>query len=158
MPIEKSAGAVVFYRAPEGKIEYLLIENGLNKYWGFPKGWIGESENLETAALREVGEETGLKDLKLIDGFKETVRYFLKAKYDYQIEHGFKKGQTILKFVTYFLGESSTRNVKLSFEHNNFVWLEFKDAYKKLSSYSHKQNAEILKKGHDFLTQHFLSS
>lgn len=152
MPVEKSAGAVVFYRGPAGKIEYLLIKSGVKGIWGFPKGLIEEGEDLKGAALREVAEETGLKDLVLVEGFKETVKYFFKVKYDYQLQMGYKIGEAVLKFATYFLTESKTKNVKLSFEHSEYIWLEFDEAYRR--ALSRKQHAEILKKAQEFLMKH----
>jgi 8-oxo-dGTP pyrophosphatase MutT (NUDIX family) len=150
MPIEKSAGAVVFYRSPEGKIEYLLLEHRAG-HWGFPKGLIEKGEKLEQTVLRECKEETGLEDLSLIGGFKETIRYFFKVKFDYQVkERGFKMGQNVMKFATYFLVESKNRKVKLSFEHLNFAWLEFGAALENLKKHN-QSNQEVLKKANEFL-------
>jgi len=54
-----AGGGVVFNR--EG--EFLAIErNGL---WDLPKGKLDEGEDFEQAALREVEEETGLRDVEL---------------------------------------------------------------------------------------------
>lgn len=149
MPVEKSAGAVVFYREPDGKIEYLLLEHRAG-HWNFPKGLIEKGEKIEEAALRETKEETGLDDVKLVGGFKETVRYFMKVKYDYQVkERGWKMGQIILKFVTYFLAESKNKNVRLSFEHVGFEWLSFKEAMERSKSLKNMQ--PVLKKADEFL-------
>ncbi len=150
MPIEKSAGAVVFYRSPEGKIEYLLLEHRAG-HWGFPKGLIEKGEKLEKTALRECQEEAGLDDLHLINGFKETIRYFFKVKYDYQVkERGYKMSQNVIKFVTYFLAESKDQKVKLSFEHLNFTWLELGAAMENLKEHN-QSNQEVLKKANEFL-------
>ena len=148
MPIEKSAGAVVFYRSPVKNIEYLLIKHGPDGNWGFPKGLIEKGEKLEQAALREAKEEAGLDQLTIIDGFKETIRIFFRVKFDYQLERGMKKGETVLKFITYFLAESKSQKVKLSFEHSDFCWLEFEAATEKIKF---KTDKEILKKANDFL-------
>lgn len=150
MPIEKSAGAIIFYKDPDGKIEYLLIQNsrGTQNY-GFPKGLIEKGEGLVEAALREATEEVGLKNLTLIEGFKETARYFYKAKFDYQFKRGFKPGDTVMKFATYFLMESKDKKVKLSFEHEAYEWLVFADAMDKLKR--HKPTQLILKKAEEFL-------
>ncbi len=156
MPVEKSAGAVVFYRGKGGKIEYLLLEHRAG-HWGFPKGLIEKGEKLEEAALRECREETGLEELKLIPGFKETIRYFFKVKYDYQIkERGYKMGQTMLKFVTYFLADAADKKVTLSFEHENFSWFDYNEAAEKLKKM--QGIAGVLKNADEFLGQHFLSS
>ena len=149
MPVEKSAGAVVFFWAPGGKIEYLLLEHRAG-HWKFPKGLIEKGEKLEVTAKRECCEETGLGELELVFGFKETERYFFKVKYDYQVkERGYKIGQTLLKFVTYFLAESKSKDVKLSFEHENYGWFDYESATGKLKK--SKSSQEILKKADEFL-------
>ena len=162
MPIEKSAGAIVFYNGRNARytehsarykeedniIKYLFLKHK-SENWNFPKGLIEEGENLEGAALRECKEETGLEEIELIPGFKETIKFFFKVKYDYQLERGFKIGQTVLKFVTYFLIQSKTKDVKISFEHEGYEWLTFEEALERLKKYKNSQ--EILKKANDFI-------
>lgn len=148
MPVEKSAGAVVFYKSGQ-KIEYLLIRNSSGKTWGFPKGIVEKDDELKATAIREVKEEAGLTDLEFVDGFKQTVRYFLKAKYPYQLAMGFKPGQTILKFATYFLARAKDKEVKLSFEHDDFVWLEFVKARELAAAGSKK----VLEEAEKFLRE-----
>lgn len=151
MPVEKSAGAVVFYRGDGGEIEYLLLEHRAG-HWGFPKGLIEKGEQLKAAALRECREETGLQNLKLISGFKETIRYFFKVKYDYQVkERGYIMGQTMLKFVTYFLAEAADKKITLSFEHENFGWFNYDEAADKLEKM--QGMAGVLKKTDEFLNK-----
>jgi len=148
MPVEKSAGAVIFRKAVGGRIEYLLLQRP-EKTWCFPKGMIEKGEKLEEAARRETQEETGLKTLIFINGFKETVKYFFKVKYDYQLERGLKLGEGVLKFVTHFLAEADkNEEVRISFEHLDFAWLEFDEALKILRINNDKQ---ILKKADEFL-------
>jgi len=148
MPVEKSAGAVVFYRSPEGKIEYLLLQHRA-EHWAFPKGLIERNEKPDEAAKREVREETGLEDFDIILGFKETEKYFFKVKYDYQIkERGWKEGEGVLKFVTYFLAQAKTKQVKLSHEHISYLWLNYEDA---LENVTYSGAKKILNKANEFL-------
>jgi len=60
---EISAGGVVFRRSPRG-VRFLLIRDSY-KNWGFPKGHLEGEELPDAAAMREVGEETGLQGLTL---------------------------------------------------------------------------------------------
>jgi 8-oxo-dGTP pyrophosphatase MutT (NUDIX family) len=60
---ETSAGGVV-YRRESGAPLFLLIRDSYTN-WGFPKGHVEPGERTEDAALREVQEETGLRDLAL---------------------------------------------------------------------------------------------
>lgn len=115
MLVEKSAGAVLFYRGES--VEYLLL---LSTYWGFPKGQIEPAEDEKDAALREIREETGLA-VTLVDGFRHVDDYW------YQ-----RRGRRIHKEAIYFLAEASSRNSKLSWEHEEMDWLSYEAAFKKL--------------------------
>jgi bis(5'-nucleosidyl)-tetraphosphatase len=142
MPVEKSAGAVIFRRERD-QIFYLLLHypgvshRAEKDYWDFPKGHIEKGEKIEDTVKREVFEETGLKEIKILPGFKETIKYFFKFE-----------GKNILKFVTFFLAETKEKKVKISFEHTGYEWLPYGEAIKKLTF---KNAKEILKKAHEFL-------
>lgn len=58
---EVSAGGIVFRRGDDG-VRFLLIRDSYQN-WGFPKGHLEAGESPDAAALREVGEETGLGEL-----------------------------------------------------------------------------------------------
>ena len=63
---EPTAGGVVFRRDTKTKqLEILLIQDAKNR-WTIPKGHIEEGETAKDTAKREIGEETGLKDLKIL--------------------------------------------------------------------------------------------
>ena len=143
MPIEKSAGAVIF-REKEGKNFYLLLSypTGSRRpkpYWDLPKGHVEKGEALEDTVKREVKEETGLEDIKIIPDFKETIKYFFKWE-----------GKNILKFVTFYLAETKTNSVKISEEHIGYKWLPYNEAIKQLTF---KNAKEIIKKADDFLSR-----
>jgi len=135
MPVERSAGAVIF-RREKGKVLYLLLhyEEG---HWDFPKGHVEKGEKTEETIRREVREETGITDLAFVDGFKETIRYFFWA--------GKKR---ILKFVVYTLAETPQKDVKLSFEHVDHIWLPFEEAKAKITFATSRR---VLQKGDAFL-------
>lgn len=148
MPVEKSAGVIVFYIEKNNEIKYLLLKHKPAS-WDFPKGLVERGENLEAAAIRECQEETGIKITELAPGFKETIKFFFKVKYEYQVERGFKMGQTVLKFVTYFLAQSKTKHIEVSFEHEGYEWLAFNEIIKRLKK--RKESQKILEKANDFI-------
>jgi bis(5'-nucleosidyl)-tetraphosphatase len=120
---ERSAGAVVFHDAPEGPREYLLLRYG-SGHWGFPKGHVEHGETDETAARREVAEETSIppEAQRFIHGFVEPTRYT------------FRRGRVrVEKEVLFFLIQALTRDVKVSAEHTTFTWLPFHAALARLT-------------------------
>ena len=132
---ETSAGAVVF-REEKGNALYLLLhyEEG---HWDFPKGHIEKGEEEKETAEREIEEETGIKKISFIEGFKEKIKYFYK-----------REGQTIYKEVVFYLCETKESKIKISFEHIGYKWLDYEDA---LNQLTFKNAKEILKKAHSFL-------
>lgn len=64
---EPTAGGVVYRRNPNNRdIEILLIQDAKDR-WTIPKGHIEEGESAKETAEREVLEETGLKELKVLN-------------------------------------------------------------------------------------------
>lgn len=133
--MEKSAGAVIF-RKERGKIYYLLLHYQAN-HWDFPKGNVEKGEKAEDTTRREIFEETGIKDIEFIPGFKEVIKYFYKLK-----------GKTVFKIVTFFLAQTKTKEVKISWEHIGYEWLSYEKAFKQLTFENAK---DILKRAHQFL-------
>ncbi|MFH1857663.1 MAG: NUDIX domain-containing protein [Candidatus Omnitrophota bacterium] len=120
MPVEKSAGAVIYRWTSEGPLFLLLhYEEG---HWDFPKGHREAGEKTEGTIRREVREETGITRLTFVRGFNETIRYFFWAE---------KK--RILKFVVYYLARTDQEVVALSPEHVAHEWLPFSKAQKKIT-------------------------
>ena len=134
--MEKSCGIVLFHSK-----YFLLIQHsvklGESDHWDFPKGHIeGNETELETAS-RELEEETGIREFRLVDGFKEKISYNIH-----------RDSKVIPKEVTFFLAESPTKKVKLSSEHQNYKWLNFSSAHNQLT-YSNAK--EVLVKAKIFL-------
>lgn len=137
MPKELSAGIIV-YRKEKGKIKYLLLQAKFkSEFWGFTKGNVENGERPEQTALREAGEETGLKDITLIPGFKQKINWFYK-----------REGKLVSKEARYFLGEAKTEKVAISEEHTGFAWCDFEEGLNKLKF---KDDKELLKKANEFL-------
>ena len=136
MGTEKSAGIVLF-RNNSGKNEFLLL-NYPQGHWDFVKGKIEKNETLHEAALRETREETGISNIEFFDGFEESVEYDFR----------FKK-EDIHKKVIFFLAKTDEKNIKISHEHNDYIWLEYDDALKKTTF----ENAKgVLSKANEFLS------
>ena len=139
MPKEKSAGAVVFRR--EGNEIYYLLLHYQPGHWDFPKGHIEAGEREEETVKREIAEETGIKDIVIIKGFREQIKYFFRDTYDKK-----KNASWIFKVVAFYLAETATKGVKISFEHKGFKWLPYKEAMEQLTF---KNAKNILTKAHD---------
>jgi len=139
MAFEFSCGGIIFKDK-----KFLLLKYGWG-HWGFVKGKIEKGEKLEETFFREAEEEAGLKreNLQILEGFKEKINYFYK-----------KEGETIYKEVIYLIAESNTFDVKLSYEHTDFAWLEYEDAIERIT---YENDRRVLKKACEFLCQNLNS-
>ena len=128
---EKSCGAVVFRKSSE--VKFLLLHYGAG-HWDFVKGNVELKESEKDTVVRELQEETGIADARFIDGFREKIEYFYR-----------RRGTTIHKEVIFYLIETHTEQVKLSFEHVGYTWLNYQTALKKLTF---KNAKDVLQKAH----------
>ena len=62
---EPTAGGIVFRRNKKGDVEILLIQDAKDR-WTIPKGHIEEGETAQETAIREIGEEAGIKEAEAI--------------------------------------------------------------------------------------------
>jgi 8-oxo-dGTP pyrophosphatase MutT (NUDIX family) len=132
---EKSCGAVIFHKN-EDTTKYLLL-NYAAGHWDFVKGNVEINEAEKETVVRELREETGITEAQFIDGFREEIVYFYR-----------RQSLTIRKEVVFFLMESYTNKVQLSFEHVGFIWLDYMHAMEKLTF---KNAKDTLQKAHNFL-------
>jgi len=132
---EKSCGAVI-YRKKDESTKYLLL-NYAAGHWDFVKGNVELGEAEKETVVRELKEETGITDAQFIDGFREAIAYFYR-----------RQGLTVHKEVVFFLMESYTDKVTLSFEHIGYIWLDYQHAMGKLTF---KNAKDTLQKANEFL-------
>src|SRR5688572_6838403 len=134
---ETSAGGIVF-RLERGKPRYLLIRDSYSN-WGFPKGHLEPGEEPATAAVREVGEETGLRSL-LIRGLIDTIDWDFRFR-----------GQAIHKVCHFFLIES--RRSRTSPQRAEGItacrWMSFDEALRRVS---YRNAREVLRRAHEMVS------
>ena len=118
--MEKSCGVVLL-----NSNKVLLLQHPdttTSGHWDFPKGHVEKGEDELQTALRELKEETGIDNVKIIDNFNHLISYNL-----------LRDGDTILKEVVFFLGITNQEKVSISSEHQNYAWLQYESAYERLT-------------------------
>lgn len=79
IPVVVAAGGMV--RNEKGKVLFIFRNNK----WDLPKGKLDKGESIEKAALREVEEETGVKDL-VIKNYLKTTYHIFKRNGEYRLK------------------------------------------------------------------------
>ena len=135
---------VIAVRKVEGQFVYLLIKEAQG-YWGLPKGHKEEGESDLNAAKRELFEETGIKDIELVEGKTFSCHYPVVSKEgDYE------------KHVLYFIGfvDKADASVTVGFEHEilDTKWASFEEA-QKLSDFASTQ--KVLEEVNKFLLKNY---
>ncbi len=96
-----SAGAIIL-REVEGKLKIALAQHQRAiKTWVLPKGHVEEGESVEEAALREIYEETGLDNVRLIKHLGTIMRESVKSNGDVE-------QKTIHFYLAYALGNNQS--------------------------------------------------
>lgn len=134
---EFSAGFILFRNTTHGR-HYLLLDYG--RHWDYPKGHLEEGETNWRAAVRELKEETGIRQVDRVGGFERQMHYAFFSP---------KKGH-ITKTVTYFTGKTRSGNIKISDEHVGYAWLPYEEALEKLT---YENARELLREAHEALAE-----
>jgi 8-oxo-dGTP pyrophosphatase MutT (NUDIX family) len=124
IPVCKAGGGLVYNK----KGDVLFIYR--NGKWDLPKGGIEKDEEIEFTALREVEEETGVRNLVLCDKLIKTYHIFKRnGKYKLKITHWFE-------MTTNYEGELFPQTVegieKVAWLNPNQVVTALKDSYENI--------------------------
>ena len=99
------------------------IDNPVNS-WQMPQGGVDKNENLLNAAFRELREETGVKNVKLIKEIDTWLTYDLPKNLLGKLWNGKYRGQRQRWFVMRFIGKDEEVNVKTkNAEFKEWKWI-----------------------------------
>ena len=110
LPLRNGVGIVVLNK--ENKIFVAKRIDNPKNFWQMPQGGVNKGEKLLTAALRELEEETGMKEVELIQEIDGTMTYELPPHLLGIIWKGKYKGQKQKWFLMRYLGNDRDINIK----------------------------------------------
>jgi len=110
-----SAGFIIF------KDKKILLLKSKKKHFDFPKGHVEPGEEIFQAAIRELKEETNIdiEDIKIIGG-PDIISYKV-------IEQNEIKDKNVYYYYALLI---SNKEIKLSKEHEYYVWVPIDEAQK----------------------------
>lgn len=110
----RSAGGVVLR---DGKV---IVVNQHGNSWSLPKGHVKEGESDLDAAIREIGEESGITELRLVRDLGSYSRYRIEAKGE--------EDRSEFKTISMFLFDTSqTRLDPKDSDNPEARWVDKKD-------------------------------
>jgi len=144
LPLRNGVGIVLLNK--ENKVFVAKRIDNSKKFWQMPQGGVDKDEDYYSAALRELEEETSIKNVSLIKEIKELITYNLPDSLLGIIWKGKYKGQKQKWFVMKFNGEDDEINLRtkkpeflewkwISLDLITEIVVDFKyEVYKKLQS------------------------
>jgi len=137
----RSAGGVVFTR-DSGVAQVLLLKHESGK-WMLPKGTIEAGETPQEVALREVREETGLSNVRLISDLGEERYFFFWRSEDTYYD----------KTVHYYLLEFLGGEEPVPQTEEGFVACEWASLDDALDRIKYKETREVVRRAKDVLAE-----
>jgi 8-oxo-dGTP pyrophosphatase MutT (NUDIX family) len=119
---ETTSGGIVFRRTDRGELQLLLIKDAKNR-WTIPKGHVEPGEEPKETAEREIREETGLKDMKVMN-------WLGKVNFRY------RRGHTLVLMTMHIYlvqGLGDTNDLTPEDWMNGIEWLPANDAIDKIA-------------------------
>ncbi len=123
LPLRNGVGIIVLNK--DNKIFVAKRIDNPKNFWQMPQGGVDIGENFITAAYRELEEETGIKNVKLIKELEGTTIYELPNHLLGVIWKGKFRGQKQKWFLMRFVGKDSEINIKTKNpEFLDWKWIE----------------------------------
>ena len=123
LPLRKGVGIIVLNK--QNKIFVGKRKDNPGDKWQMPQGGVEEGEDYITAMKRELKEETGIENIKIIKEIEKIYQYELPEDLVGIIWKGKYRGQKQKWFITRFLGEE--KEINLNTKHAEFIdwkWIE----------------------------------
>lgn len=126
----KFAECLVYNIKPDGTPQYLVLKRSSTAYvypdiWQIVTGRIEKGESAHECAFREVKEETGITPK----------RFFVFPR----INQFYTPKSDAVNLVPVFIAEADTDDVTISYEHSDFFWGNFEEAYEKIYFVTQKE-------------------
>ena len=126
LPLRDGVGIVVL-----NKFNKIFVAKRIDNpkdFWQMPQGGINQGENFFNAALRELEEETSIKNVTLIKEVDGFLTYYLPNHLLGIIWKGKYNGQKQKWFITKFNGEETEINIKTKKpEFLEWKWINIKN-------------------------------
>ena len=123
LPLRTGVGIIVLNK--QNKIFVGKRKDNPGDKWQMPQGGVDEGEDYVTAMKRELLEETGIKNIKIVKEIEKIYQYELPENLVGIIWKGKYRGQKQKWFIIRFLGEE--KEIDLNTKHAEFVdwkWIE----------------------------------
>ena len=123
LPLRTGVGIIVLNK--QNKIFVGKRKDNPGDKWQMPQGGVDEGEDYITAMKRELKEETGIENIKIIKEIEKIYQYELPKDLVGIIWQGKYRGQKQKWFILRFLGEE--KEINLNTKHAEFIdwkWIE----------------------------------
>jgi putative (di)nucleoside polyphosphate hydrolase len=125
-----------------------------NKYdaWQMPQGGVEAGENLEEAAFRELKEEIGTNEIKILARAKQWYSYDIPDHLITKFWEGKYRGQTQMWFLAYFKGKDGDIDLNTHEpEFKTWMWAAPKTLPDIIVPFKRKLYEDLLHEFQDFL-------
>ncbi|HJS00389.1 MAG TPA: NUDIX domain-containing protein [Flavobacterium sp.] len=132
IPVNKAGGGLVYNK--KGEVLF-IFRNGK---WDLPKGGVEKKEEIEQTAMREVEEETGVNQLKIVNKLQKTYHVFKRnGVYKLKITHWF---EMYSDFEGIPQGQLEEGIEKVAWIHPNDIPEILKNSYENIKLLFEKEN------------------
>tara|TARA_Y100000994_G_scaffold137311_1_gene112545 strand:- start:102 stop:566 length:465 start_codon:yes stop_codon:yes gene_type:complete len=145
LPLRLGVGIIVLNK--ENRVFVGKRKDNPTDRWQMPQGGVDLGENFSEAMKRELKEETGIKNIKIIKEIEKFTQYELPDYLLGKIWKGKYKGQKQKWFIVRFIGEDNEINLNTGRpEFIEWQWLNIEDLPKVIVSFKKKLYEELLPK------------